>query len=131
MAFLDLEEGIAELFGTGNAATVQRRTESDARRWFLQNRVGRHRYRSPIPPIPLEVACLQCRRAFSCAQALDAHLWQAHGTVSRQQVVTCCVCRVSFGGTRTFRDHYASCHQEAHLAASRINHRIERARREA
>lgn len=130
MAFLDLAEGIAELFSEGNEAIVRRRTESDARYWFLQNRMGRHQYRSPIPPLAAEVSCVQCHAPLSCARSLGVHIWQAH-VVSRQRVVTCCVCRESFGGSETFRDHYASRHPEANLAAARISYRMGRARRAA
>lgn len=128
MAFLDLHEGIAELFQEGGAILDSRRSANESRRWFMQNRVGRHLYTPPMAPLACEVSCLLCRQVMANTRALTAHVWRAHKR-ARPRAVTCCVCRESFTHRATFLEHYASKHQEANLAASRINLRIARAAR--
>lgn len=130
MAFLDLHEGIAELFDDSNSIMTERRHGSDARHWFLLNRAGRHPYEPPVPPLPRAVSCVLCRKEMASDKALAAHIWGAH-MLDRANAVTCCVCREAFIGSGAFLTHFVARHRDVHIAASRINLRLGRARRAA
>lgn len=123
MAFLDLEEGLAELFDEHSYVAVQKRDEWKARSWFYFNRIGRHSYRSPVAPLPPTVSCVTCRRALSGWEALAAHHYQSH-VLQRPPNVVCCICRFGFLGRTALLEHWDRDHKEAHLAASRISMRI-------
>lgn len=146
MAFLDLEEGIAELFDPSdryedrtNAWLTERAKWAKLRRkaWqaerTITDRLARKRNRSladrrQAPPLPREVSCVFCRVSFALIEGLAHHTFQKHGgafpLVTRAPRVACRICRLERTGYNSLTIHYATAHQLEHAAASLTNSQL-------